>query len=92
MKKAQIIGFLLITCWTGSLSAQIQHFTWQGVEREYLVRTPANHDGSLPVLFFLHGLGDNITSCDQEFHFGQIAEEFGWAIVIPQARNQGIAR
>ena len=90
MKKAQIIGFLLITCWTGSLSAQIQHFTWQGVEREYLVRTPANHDGSLPVLFFLHGLGDNITSCDQEFHFGQIAEEFGWAIVIPQARNQGI--
>ena len=90
MKKAQIIGFLLITCWTGSLSAQIQHFTWQGVEREYLVRTPANHDGSLPVLFFLHGLGDNITSCDQEFHFGQIAEEFGWAIVVPQARNQGI--
>lgn len=90
MKKALTISILLIICWMGSLSAQIQHFPWQGVEREYLIRTPANHDGSLPVLFFLHGLGDNITNCDQEFHFGQIAEEFGWAIVVPQARNQGI--
>ena len=90
MKKTLTICILLTICWMGTLSAQIQHFTWQGVEREYLVRTPANHNGSLPVLFFLHGLGDNITNCDQEFNFGQIAEEFGWAIVVPQARNQGI--
>lgn len=74
----------------GNLTAQIQHFIWQGTEREYLVRTPTNHDGPLPVLFFLHGLTDNITHCDQEYNFGQMAEEFGWAIVAPQALNQGI--
>jgi polyhydroxybutyrate depolymerase len=74
----------------GDLSAQVQHFTWQGVQRDYIVRTPANHDGTLPVLFFLHGLNDQITRCDQEFHFDQIAEEFGWVIVAPQALNLGI--
>ena len=90
MKKTLTICILLTICWMGTLSAQVQHFTWQNVQREYLVRTPANHDGLLPVMFFLHGLGDNITRCDQEFNFGQIAEDFGWAIVVPQARNLGM--
>ena len=90
MKKILIISVLLTIYWIGNLSAQIQHFTWQNVQRDYLVRTPANHSGALPVLFFLHGLGDNITRCDEEFNFGQMAEEFGWAIVVPQARNQGM--
>ena len=90
MRKVLVFSILLSFAVTGTLSAQIQHFTWQGVEREYLVRTPTSHSGSLPVLFFLHGLGDNITNSDLTFNFGQIAEEFGWAIVVPQARNQGI--
>ena len=90
MKKSLTLGILLVTILFGNLSAQIQHFTWQGLQRDYLVRTPANHDGTLPVLFFLHGLGDNITNCNQEFNFGQLAEEFGWAIVVPQARNLGM--
>ena len=69
--------------------SQIQNFEWQGVQREYLVRMPSQPDGTMPVLFFLHGLGDNITRVDNEFHFSQIADEFGWAIVVPQARNEG---
>lgn len=90
MKKTLTICILLTICWMGTLSAQVQHFTWQNVQREYLVRTPANHDGLLPVMFFLHGLGDNITRCDQEYNFQQMAERFGWAIVVPQARNLGM--
>ena len=90
MKKIQSLYLLLIMVLFGNLSAQIQHFTWQGVQRDYLVRTPANHVGTLPVMFFLHGLGDNITRCDQEYNFQQMAEEFGWAIVVPQARNLGM--
>ena len=89
MKKILFFTLLALTL-TGSLSAQIQHFTWQGTEREYLIRVPSQHSGPLPVLFFLHGLGDNITNYDQTFNFGQIAEEFGWAIVAPQALNQGM--
>ena len=90
MKKVLTISFLLVICWIGNLPAQIQHFTWQGTEREYLIRVPSQHTGPLPVLFFLHGLGDNITSYDQTLNFGQIAEEFGWAVVAPQALNLGM--
>ena len=89
MKKC-LITILLTTVIVFSLSAQIQQFTWQGVEREYIVHTPANHEGPMPVLFFLHGLNKLILPCDQEFNFSQMAEDFGWAIVIPQALNLGL--
>ncbi len=42
----------------------------------------------MPILYFLHGLGDNITRLDNEFHFQQVADEFQWAVVIPQALTQ----
>ena len=85
-------NLLLITVLTVLFSincfAQIQNFEWQGVQRQYLVRTPENAE-SLPVMFYLHGLGDNITRLDNEFHFQQIADNYNWMIVIPQALNEG---
>lgn len=73
----------------GSASAQIQTFTWQGTERQYLVKTPtSSYDETTPIVFFLHGLGDNITRLDNEFHFQQTANDFGWTMVIPQALQQ----
>ena len=90
MKKRLSFIVILVLAVGYSLSAQVQHFTWQGVEREYIVRTPTGHSGLTPVMFFLHGLGGNITNYDQEFNFTQIAEEFGWVIVLPQAINQGL--
>ncbi|MBO6027488.1 MAG: T9SS type A sorting domain-containing protein [Bacteroidales bacterium] len=82
--------FTLFLISTGSQAfAQIQTFEWQNVQRQYLVRTPAQSDGDIPVLYFLHGLGDNITRLDNEFHFQQIADQLGWAIVVPQALNDG---
>lgn len=79
---------IVLTFATLTLSAQRQTFQWQGVQREYIVRTPASHTAvePIPVLFFLHGLGDNITRCDSEYNFQQLAERFGWLIVVPQAR------
>ena len=84
--------FLVATIWLAvsvSCQAQIQHFEWQNVQREYLVKIPAEHDETMPVMYFLHGLGDNITRLDNEFHFQQIADNFGWMMVIPQALNEG---
>ena len=85
-------NLLLITVLTIIFStncfAQIQNFEWQNVQRQYLVRTPENYE-SLPVMFFLHGLGDNITRLDNEFHFQHVADNYGWMIVIPQALNEG---
>jgi polyhydroxybutyrate depolymerase len=90
MKKRVYFIIILFLAIVYSSYAQIQYFTWQDKQREYLFYTPTNHGGSLPVVFFLHGLGDNITGCDEEFNFGQLAEDFGWAFVVPQALTQGV--
>lgn len=39
-------------------------------------------------MYFLHGLGDNITRLDNEFHFQQIADTYNWTMVVPQALAQ----
>lgn len=82
------LALIIVSLFSGNAFAQIQTFEWQGLQRQYLVRTPENYE-SLPVLFFLHGLGDNITHVDGEYHFQQIADDFNWMIVIPQAINEG---
>ena len=87
--KLKLIVTLSLLIWTATVQAQIQHFEWQGVQREYLVKIPAQHDETMPIMYFLHGLGDNITRLDNEFHFQQIADDFGWMMVVPQARNEG---
>ena len=87
--KISLLFFGLL--FVGSKSyAQIQTFEWQGVQRQYLIRTPSQQENAIPVMFFLHGLGDNITHLDGQFHFSQIAEQLGWAIVVPQALNEGL--
>lgn len=86
MKKSLFILILLMSI--ASVQAQIQHFEWQGVQREYLVRTPTQDKATTPIVYFLHGLGDNITRLDNEFHFQQIADAYGWTMVVPQALAQ----
>ena len=68
--------------------AQIQTIEWQGIQRQYLVKTPSDYE-SLPVLFFLHGLGDNINHVNSEHNFQQVADRYNWMVVIPQAINEG---
>ena len=87
MKKRYTLILLLLFMAT-AIKAQIQQFEWQNTQREYLVKVPAQHDATMPVLYFLHGLGDNITRLDNEFHFQQVADEFGWMLVVPQALPQ----
>lgn len=88
--KHYLVIMLSVFLLTGSNAfSQIQTFEWQNVQRQYLVRTPSVYEDNIPVLYFLHGLGDNITRLDNEFHFQQIAEQLGWAIVVPQALNEG---
>ena len=86
--KISVLSVLLMLC--GSLFSQIQTFEWQGVQRQYLVRSPQQTEKTtVPVLYFLHGWTDNITHVDNEFHFQQIADAFEWTIVIPQALDEG---
>ena len=82
-----MLSALLMLC--GPLFSQIQTFEWQGTQRQYLIKMPSVNRETIPVLFFLHGLGDNITRLDNEFHFQQVADEYNWAVVVPQALNEG---
>ena len=84
--KISVLSTLLLFC--GQLFSQIQTFEWQGTQRQYLIKIPENHSETMPILYFLHGLGDNISRLDNEFHFQQIADEFQWVVVIPQALPQ----
>ena len=85
--KTSLLFVLLIL--TAPLFSQVQTFEWQGTQRQYLVKTPSINRETMPVLYFLHGLGDNITRLDNEFHFQQVADEYQWVVVVPQALNEG---
>lgn len=85
--KISVLSALLMFC--GSLFSQIQTFEWQGTQRQYLIKTPSVNREMMPILYFLHGLGDNITRLDNEFHFQQIADAYNWTVVVPQALNEG---
>ena len=84
--KISMLSALLMLC--GSLFSQIQTFEWQGIQRQYLIKIPLVNRETMPILFFLHGLGDNITRLDNEFHFQQVADAYNWTVVIPQALSQ----
>jgi polyhydroxybutyrate depolymerase len=60
--------------------------TWDGTERDYLEYVPAsyNPENPAPVVFCLHGLGDNMTNFTG-VGFHQVADQKGWIVITPQA-------
>ena len=66
---------------------EIKTLNWGGVDRQYLEYVPESYTGETPapVLFFLHGLGDDINSSFNSTNFKQIADEKDWILVYPQA-------
>ena len=84
--KSTLVALFCVLC--GRLFPQIQHLEWQGTQREYILRLPMQHDGDMPIVYFLHGLGDNITRVDNQYNFTQVANNYGWAVVVPQALPQ----
>jgi polyhydroxybutyrate depolymerase len=86
MKKIiAVLAVLLLAA--QPLLAQTLTFNWQNTQRQYMLFEPSGRDGALPVMYFLHGLGDNITRCNNEMHFGNLAERYGWVVVVPQATS-----
>lgn len=75
------------------LNAQeIKTTTWNGVERRYLEYVPATYDANTPspVLFCLHGLGQDCQEVFDQSHFNEIADEKGWLLVYPEAMDYAI--
>ena len=86
MKKAFILFYLAFT--TLALNAQeLKTITWGDQERQYLEYVPSTYseERPAPLLFMLHGLGDNIENFYTATNITSIAEEKGWIVVFPQA-------
>ena len=65
----------------------LKTITIGGQERQYLEYVPSTYaEGTpAPVVFMLHGLGDDATNFFNATHVEEIAEQKGWIIVCPQA-------
>ena len=86
MKKA--LTLIILAFLAFSLNAQtMKTLTWGGQERQYLEYVPSTYstDKPAPVLFMLHGLGDQVDSFFYATNIGQMAEQKGWIVVCPQA-------
>ena len=71
-----------------ALNAQTtKTITWDGQERQYLEYVPTSYSEAVaaPVLFMLHGMGDDINNFFQATQIRNVAEEQGWIIICPQA-------
>ena len=77
------VSFCIVVNAQGELNSKTM--TWGDDEREYLEYVPANVSSPAPVLFVLHGLGDNMTSMFNNTGFKEIADEHGWIVITPQA-------
>ena len=84
MKKIFIL-FLLVSM-AFSLNAQeMKTLTWGGQERQYVQYVPETASAESPILFMLHGLGDEALSFFHSTGIQSVADQKGWIVVAPQA-------
>lgn len=92
MKK--ILTLLLIGLLATVIQAQTtKTMMWGDVERQYLEYVPTSYDASTPapVLFVLHGLGDDMTNMFNASGFRNVANQHGWIVVTPQALDASVS-
>ena len=86
MKKTLLLLCLAFMAFT--LNAQnMKTLTWGGQERQYLEYVPTTYSAETPapVLFMLHGMGDDATNFFYATDVRTVAEQRGWIVVCPQA-------
>ena len=89
MKK--IFTIVALALCTFALSAQhvARTMDFEGTSRKYMEYIPSSSpDGSMPVIFLLHGLGDNCNNFARAIGFQNIAPN--WIIITPEATNASI--
>jgi len=88
MKNLYFSFTLLFTLITASFTAQLTTNSWNfgGLNRQYLTYVPASYNGTtpVPVVFCLHGLGDNMNNF---YNIGMkfVADTANFIVVVPQA-------
>lgn len=79
--------FLAVAFCLSALAQTTKTMTWSGSERQYLEYVPSSYNGTTPtpVLFVLHGLGDDMNNMFTSTGFKSIADAHGWIVITPQA-------
>lgn len=77
-----IIAVVTLNAQSGQTNKTMQ---FGGVERQYIEYIPANVLSPAPILFVLHGLGDDMSNMFNSTGFKQIADQHGWIVIVPQA-------
>ena len=87
MKRILLLVSLLTIAFAAGAQLPHHSFTWDGVEREYIVVTPPNMDTAQPrgMLLMLHGLRNSIDTVDGVVNLAALSELSGWVCVVPQA-------
>ncbi len=84
--------FTIVALATIALALNAQNVTrtmeFEGVTRKYVEHIPASPNGRMPVLFQLHGLGDN---CSNFSHLGFETLAPNWIIITPEATEATIS-
>jgi len=86
MKKLFTIVALLLSVCIYAQNHVTRTLTWDATERQYLEYVPTiyNPENPAPVIFCLHGLGDNMTNFSG-VGFDNVADQKGWIVITPQA-------
>lgn len=84
MKKAFTL-FLLVAMALSLNAQEMKTITWGGQQRQYVQYVPATSTAESPVLFMLHGLGDEALNFFRATGIQSIADQKGWIVIAPQA-------
>ena len=86
MKKTFILFFFAMMA-IGLNAQNMKTINWDGQERQYLEYVPTSYSQSeaAPVLFMLHGMGDDVNNFFTATQIQNVAEEQGWIVICPQA-------
>lgn len=89
MKKSVLLfaSFLVSIALFAQTGQATRTLTWDGLERQYIEYTPASYTGdeAVPVVFGLHGLGDNMNNFYSAIGMNLIADTAGFILIVPEA-------
>lgn len=83
----QLFTLLFAAISLGNFAQHTTHsFTWDGLTRQYIKYVPASYNGTtaVPVVFCLHGLGDNMNNF-KGIGMNYVADTANFIVITPQA-------
>ena len=87
MKKLLTLLMAVVLCFTVNAQTTTKTMNWDDSVRQYIEYIPASYNANspAPVLFILHGLGDDMNNMFYGTGFQTYADQHGWILITPQA-------